>query len=388
MNNNKKIIAILADGFLNWQGGIDFLMPTILGTLVVNENYDIHLLFPKKRFFRGMSLPFIRKEVAKSIVTTNEMFRYFDGISNINITFCDFSRKSINKKLAKINANLAIFCWGDIAIDIPSMGYYPDLQHKYLPEFFSQEEINDRNTKIPKILDLRKGMLVHSKAVKNDLLNFFPGHECQIFDLPFAPICPMEWFTPKTQLLNKYHIDYPYFMISNQFWVHKSYETAFESLKQIPDVHLICTGPTDDFRFPNYFNEIKQKITNLKLNDRVHILGLVPKNDQIEIMRNALTVIQPSSFEGAPGGGSTSNAVSLGVPVILSDITTNKEIEDENNVFFFETNNHDDLILKMEYLLNTPLQRPSKDQLIQKRENNIIKKGKATLAAIDTIVKL
>ena len=40
----------------------------------------------------------------------------------------------------------------------------------------------------------------------------------------------------------------------------------------------------------------------LGLEQRVRVLGLVPKRDQIEIMKKACAVLQPTRFEGGPGG--------------------------------------------------------------------------------------
>ncbi len=51
-------------------------------------------------------------------------------------------------------------------------------------------------------------------------------------------------------------------------------------------------------------------------------------------MRAALAVVQPTLFEGGPGGGSVFDAVALGVPAIVSDIPVNLEIEEPNVRFF------------------------------------------------------
>ena len=52
------------------------------------------------------------------------------------------------------------------------------------------------------------------------------------------------------------------------------------------------------------------------------------------MMREAVAVVQPTSFEGGPGGGSVFDAVALGVPTIVSDIPVNREIEAYVRDFF------------------------------------------------------
>ena len=52
-------------------------------------------------------------------------------------------------------------------------------------------------------------------------------------------------------------------------------------------------------------------------------------------------MIQPSLFEGGPGGFSVYEAISLGKPVIVSDIEVNREILYKNISFFKKNNSHD-----------------------------------------------
>ena len=45
-------------------------------------------------------------------------------------------------------------------------------------------------------------------------------------------------------------------------------------------------------------------------------------------------MLQPTLFEGNPGGGIAYNAISLGVPIILSDIPVNLELKSPLAFFF------------------------------------------------------
>lgn len=49
-------------------------------------------------------------------------------------------------------------------------------------------------------------------------------------------------------------------------------------------------------------------------------LTLILKLEQIEIMKDALGIIQTSLFEGGPGGGCVLDAISLETPSIVSNI--------------------------------------------------------------------
>ena len=99
------------------------------------------------------------------------------------------------------------------------------------------------------------------------------------------------------------------------------------------DVHLVCTGATDDNRFPDYFSMFTDEVEKLGLKDQVHILGHIPKQDQLALLNGSLAVVQPTLYEGGPGGGSVYDAMSYGIPTIVSDIPINREIEEGTSPF-------------------------------------------------------
>jgi glycosyltransferase involved in cell wall biosynthesis len=96
---------------------------------------------------------------------------------------------------------------------------------------------------------------------------------------------------------------------------------------------LICAGSTYDYRWPRYFEELRQKAEAFGLSSQIWFLGKIPKIEQIAIMPRAVAVVQPTLFEGGPGGGSVYDAVAVGTRVIASDIPVNREIEHETVCF-------------------------------------------------------
>ena len=80
---------------------------------------------------------------------------------------------------------------------------------------------------------------------------------------------------------------------------------------------MVCTGPTVDYRDPTFFPRIKARPSELGIDDQVRILGLIPREDQMLLMRGASAVVQPSLFEG--WNTALEEARALGKPVIASD---------------------------------------------------------------------
>ena len=90
----------------------------------------------------------------------------------------------------------------------------------------------------------------------------------------------------------------------------------------------------DDYRSPDYAGRLVARVQTLGIADACHFLGLIPKLDQIALMREAIAVIQPTLFEGGPGGGAVYAAIGLGQPVIVSDISVNREIAECIDEYF------------------------------------------------------
>ena len=54
------------------------------------------------------------------------------------------------------------------------------------------------------------------------------------------------------------------------------------------------------------------------------------------LIQNAKAVVQPTLYEGGPGGFSSYEAISYGKKLIVSDIPINREIKSKNT-FFYQT---------------------------------------------------
>jgi glycosyltransferase involved in cell wall biosynthesis len=89
-----------------------------------------------------------------------------------------------------------------------------------------------------------------------------------------------------------------------------------------------------------------------------------------------VALVQPTLFEGTPGGLAVADAVSLGVPVIASDIPVNREIS-EGEVSYFKPGSVLDLAEKMELASRRQYQRLPNDELESRSRANLRKLGNA-----------
>lgn len=359
-------IAIYGDMFVEWGGGIDFLRILLRGlnALPNAQNNQLFLVIPVKKI-SGFSyikyyikkalnrLPLRKKYVASLPKPLN--LAHIEAVlkQEAKLTFIvvEHAPEKLAAQLMPHQLEFVLPCFHPMPIDfpIPWLGYLYDFQHKYLSHFFSKEECEIRDTAFAAMVAQAPAIIVNARAVKQDAVQFLKANPSHIFALPFCPLYGQENLVGS---LEKYHLPEKYFLISNQFWKHKDHATAFKALKAFyalgsnQHIHLVCTGEMHDYRFPAYAEELNQLIKHLGLEKQVHLLGYISKQDQVLLMQKAIAVLQPTLFEGGPGGGVVYEALARNKYVVLSDIPVNKEIEDERCTFF-EAGNPDDFAQKL-----------------------------------------
>ena len=256
---------------------------------------------------------------------------------------------------------------------------------------FDQTTLDYRESNSKKQVANTKFFIATSQSVKDDLEKYYPGNY-KVFVEPFAPFAPNTFIECNIDL-SKYNLPEKYFIISNQFWIHKNHITAIKAMKILvdagyKDVGLVCTGRMySDDRDGEYCNELKQLVTDLHLESNIYFVGFIPKMDQIQMIKNSVALIQPSLFEGDPGGCSVYNANSLMVPSIMADIRVNNEVEDSELIRHFEAKNCKSLSSEMIRMLEEYIIKPNKEQIISHNNTNIKTLGDFYLSMIEECKK-
>jgi glycosyltransferase involved in cell wall biosynthesis len=229
----------------------------------------------------------------------------------------------------------------------PAASWIHDFQHHYLPELFSLEEVQLRTELCRKIANQAALVYCTSRAVEKDFWDIHPYSQAttRVLSLRVSP--ETEWYAvDPAAVQSSYGLPDSFILCCNQFWQHKNHRLLFEAiagLRQLGcEIPLVCTGATSDFRRPEYYPEIKQYIKDLGISDLVYILGSIPRQHQIQLIRRSLFVVQPSLFEGL--SLIVQECRALGKPIILSDLDAH--LEHEYGVYFSRTS-LDDLIKKI-----------------------------------------
>ncbi|WP_298222765.1 glycosyltransferase family 1 protein [Flavobacterium sp.] len=221
------------------------------------------------------------------------------------------------------------------------VSWYADLQHQYYPQFFSKFKIFERNARIKMILRNSKDLVVSSQAVKDDFLKFYKvpkSLKIQIYH--FVSIIDNLPDLSADEIKAKYHLPDEYFMISNQFHKHKNHKVAFEAVAELKnkgvEVNIAVTGRFPDEPESEYLKELHDIVNANDLRTSISFLGLIPRGDQLLLMKYAKAIIQPSLFEG--WSTVIEDAKSLQVPVIAANLNVNIE-QLESTGTYFESHN-------------------------------------------------
>lgn len=148
-----------------------------------------------------------------------------------------------------------------------------------------------------------------------------------------------------SELLKQYKLPETYYLISNQFHKHKNHKIAFEAVAELKKmgvrVNLAITGRFPDASDSPYMKELHQILDENQLHDQIIMLGIIPRNDQLQLMRHSQAVLQPSLFEG--WSTVIEDARSLQAPVIAANLNVNMEqLKDKGT--YFDPHNVDELV--------------------------------------------
>ena len=214
-------------------------------------------------------------------------------------------------------------------IEIPQICWIPDFQHVYRTDFFSAEERHNRDQQFAQIMAEADRVIVSNQCSYNDATRLYPGSRQKLAVLPFTMYLGRGWRSADAQqVVRKYNLPKKFLLFPSQFWKHKNHITVFQAIqllheRGIDDAVLVCTGFAHDYRFPKHATELREFLTAHKLESAVRMLGLLPRHDQVQLMRAAAAIVQPSLFEG--WSAVVEECRSLGKLVFASDIPMHRE---------------------------------------------------------------
>lgn len=218
------------------------------------------------------------------------------------------------------------------------VNWIPDFQNRHLPEMFDPEDLIIREEEQRRISNSGTKVVFSSDSALNDFKKFYPKYNNSCYVVNFACTQPNYKNLNINDVLKKFGINVPYFMAPNQLWKHKNQIVVLQALALIKKTKsdigfkVVFTGKELDERNGRYVEELKSSVYDFGLEKEVFFLGFIDRNEQLLLMENAISIIQPSLFEG--WSTVVEDAKSMSQFVILSDIPVHREQMNKNVVFF------------------------------------------------------
>ena len=224
------------------------------------------------------------------------------------------------------------------------VAWFPDFQHKFYPAYFSRTNLWLRDFRLRRFVKKGTDLVLSSEDAASHLRSFYKiPPQLKVHVLPFVSMINMD-FLKQTGVREKHNVPEKYFIVSNQFYKHKNHKVVFDAIVNLkatqPDFVVVFTGKMEDYRNPAYIAELLDTIKSNGLENHVRMLGIIPRKDQLWLMKNSLAVIQPSTFEG--WSTVVEDAKTVQQQIILSDIGVHKE-QMGDRAFYFNPQDADGL---------------------------------------------
>ncbi|MEM7086979.1 MAG: glycosyltransferase [Bacteroidota bacterium] len=223
---------------------------------------------------------------------------------------------------------------------LKKINWIPDFQEEFLPQYFSEEEIKNRKEFQRKVICAGDAVVLSSKDALGHFETLYPKAQLDKIVLPFAVSIEHFEDVNLNALKEKYDLPDHYFFAPNQFWAHKNHKVILEALFQLKnqnrEVVVAFSGNENDYRNRDYVAQLKDYVKEYALEKYCRFLGFIDRKDQLCLMRNAIAMVQPSTFEG--WSTVVEDAKALNQFIVLSKIPVHLEQIDQN-VRFFDPNN-------------------------------------------------
>jgi glycosyltransferase involved in cell wall biosynthesis len=207
---------------------------------------------------------------------------------------------------------------------IPSIYHPHDLQHIFLPSYFTFGKRFIREIIYRTFCFRAKIVAVASTWVKSDLVNLYNLSENKVQVIPLAPVITAYDQLKNNDIYNthrKYGLPQSFVFYPAQALPHKNHINLLEAAFYLKEnygiiIPLVFSGSTSS----SFFTEIEKHIDKLGLVDQVYFLGYVSSLELKSLYRLAKFVIVPTKYEA--GSFPIWEAFISGVPVACSNVTS------------------------------------------------------------------
>lgn len=346
----RKRLGLIFSYDDQWIGGTYYSINLIESFNTVDEEQrpEVIVFSNETDFLRlreETSYPYLCYE----LLNGTPLFSWQAFINKVSVKI--FKRSIFNNQYSGKLAALFLFQHCGYLESVPMRNriyWIPDFQDKHLPQFFSSgalEKKDNRSKWIAKNVDT---LILSSESVYSDWKLFYPDHTCIVRVVHFAVTHPRYDHISIEDLKYRHKLPDVYLFSPNQFWAHKNHIVLIKAAQELKragtPVVVAFSGKENDNRNPRYTESLKEYVSKNQLEDVVKFLGFLDRSEQLQIMKHARAIIQPSKFEG--WSTVIEDAMAMNQPIIASDLKVNIE-QLGNKGVYFQKDNFEDLSSKI-----------------------------------------
>jgi glycosyltransferase involved in cell wall biosynthesis len=237
-------------------------------------------------------------------------------------------------------------------IGVPAVAWFPDLQHRHLPQFFSHPAYWRRELGFRAQVAAGRTIMVSSEAAKRDCEEFYPRTRGNTAVVRFA-VAPTS-DPPDAEaraIADRYGLPSEYVFLPNQFWRHKNHLLVVDALARLrkdgKPLVVGASGKTSGPRDSSHFDKVVAAIAAAGVSEDFRILGQLPYEHLAPLARASMALLNPSLFEG--WSTTVEEAKGLGVRLVLSDLPVHRE-QAGGSATYFDRSSSDSLALALDSL--------------------------------------
>jgi glycosyltransferase involved in cell wall biosynthesis len=205
---------------------------------------------------------------------------------------------------------------------LPTIYNPHDLQHLHYPQFFSAEQLVQRETVYRAACNYSQVVVVGSEWIKQDVIRQYGTHPDKLQVIPWAaPTSHYPAINPAVIDETMRRLDLPaaFALYPAVTWPHKNHLRLLEAMAILRDreglvVNLVLTGS----KYESHWPLVQNRIRELNLEKQVRVLGFLPEKDLRAVYQTAQFLVLPSLFEA--DSCPIHEAWAEGLPVASSDI--------------------------------------------------------------------
>lgn len=204
----------------------------------------------------------------------------------------------------------------------------PDIQHEYLPEFFSPAALEERRRVYGDAAQRADHICAISEFTRQTLIDRLGVAPERVTTVPLAADASFradDVHGRDNEILAQHGLSGGrYLFLPAHTWKHKNHKAVIAAMRVLRDRHrvaitLVCSGGQREAQ-----PALDEQIAATGLGDSVRFLGYLPRDHVPTLFRNAACLVFPSLFEGF--GMPVLEAMASGCPVVCSNTSSLPEI--------------------------------------------------------------